>query len=91
MLISKKLGGQRVSFSPSPLDRRRAAALHGTAKEGRAQAVNTSSMVYNAHRSKGAALTASNFNPHASNDDGAMVLNRDEAKELFKVMAKHFG
>lgn len=48
-------------------------------------------LVYNAHRAKGAALKASDFNPYASSGDGAMVLNRDEAKELFRVIAEHSG
>ncbi len=48
-------------------------------------------LIYNAHRAKGAALKAKDFNPYASSGDDVMVLNRNEAKELFKVMAKHVG
>ena len=60
-------------------------------KEELALAVNTSGIGSDANRAKGAALKASDFNPDSSNDDGAMVLNRDEAKELFRVIVEHSG
>ena len=86
--MSKKLGAQRVSCSPAAIDMRRV----GAAKGEMAQAVNTSSIVCTmptAPRELRRRLRA--FTPYASSGDGAMVLNRDEAKELFRVIAEHSG